>query len=191
MSAVTTTSSPGPSGEHERVNDSPEGARPLAEGIGVEVRCVAWQPLKVEVLRMAGDELEHFIAVMRVEAVPHDGERTAHLASEVAQGLDDVSGVEATLLVACVEARWRAPVRGHQSDDAGNLAPFVPAAQQRRVPHHGPGGSYSGPKRTTHLVHEGNGPPVRSSPLLMRGQSRLSHASTSSSLRCSARVRGC
>ena len=71
----------------------------VAALLGVQVGGVARQPLEVEVAGVARDEGLRLGAAVLVEAVPHDGEGTAHLPAEVAQGGDDVIAGKGTFLV--------------------------------------------------------------------------------------------
>jgi hypothetical protein len=162
----------------------------IAQLLGIQLRRIGRQPLQAVVVRMGGYKRLHDLRAVGVEPVPDDDQRPVDLAPEVAQSGDDLLAMDAAAEVAGVQPGWSSQ-RRDQGDDAGDLPPLTEPAQDRRPAAAGPGGAEAGPKRVTRLVHEGNGAPCSTSPLLTRGQSRLSQASTNSSSRSRARAIGC
>lgn len=156
----------------------------------VEFRRVAWQPLNAVVVGVSREKLADAHFAMRVQMIPDDEQRTPNLRAEVAQADNDLLAVNGPEHVAREQLRSAAIERCGDGDEARDFSPFRAAVQHGDAPDGGPRRPYAGPIRETCFVQEGNDPPASTSPLLMRGQSRLSHASINASLRSVARVAG-
>lgn len=121
----------------------------VARLLGIEFRGVGRQVGRREVPRVRGKEGGRPACPVRVEPVPDHEERRADLPAEVPQGQDHRRARDAAAEVSCIEATV-----GGDRDDAGDLAPFAHAAQQRRRAAAGPGGTRPLPEAMAGLIEE-------------------------------------
>lgn len=162
---------------------------PVAQLLRVHVRRVGRQPFDLVIVRMGSQEVLHQSGTMGFQAVPEHQQRSAELAPEVAQCGDDLLVMDAAAEVAGVQPRrpvqWRL-----EGDTTGDFASLAQPAEDRRPTNRRPGGAEAGPKGMPRLIQEGYGASCSASPFLMRGQSRVSQASTTASSRSRARAMG-
>lgn len=162
----------------------------VARLLGIELRCIAGEPFDPKIRRMPRHEGADALRAVGLEMVPHNGEGPTDPGAEVAQAHDDLRAMNRVQNVTRIEARRAAMERHRDRHQARHLAAFREAREDGGAPHRGPRRRYTGPKRETRFVQEGNDAPALTSPLFIRGQSRWSHARISASLRSRACVGG-
>ena len=158
--------------------------------LGIELGCVPGQPFEAKVARMAGKKGPDAFGPMRGQPVPHDDQRPADAAAKMPEADDHFSRPDAREEMARIDCGRRAVEGRRQRDETRDDAALRRAGETGGAADGRPRGGYAGPKRETRFVQEGNDVPAPTSPFLMRGQSRASHAAINSSFRSRARVVG-
>lgn len=157
---------------------------PVAQFLRVEVGRVGRQFLDEDV-SASFDVLLHTGRTMRLQAVPDDDDRARHVTLELLECRHNVRASHAVIEVAAED-----PPRQRQRDDGRHRAPAARAPKSRRLSLRRPGRGRAGQEPEARFVDEEDFGPDSASLFLIRGQSRVSHASTSSSSRSLGRGMG-
>ena len=150
---------------------------PVAEFLGIEVGRMRRQFLKEDVATFV-DVLDDAFGAMCLQPIPDDDDRTWHVALELLERLHNIFASDGV-----VEVPPKDPPRQRQRDDRRDGASSARAPQPRRLPLRRPSRCRARQEPEARFVDEEDFGPDSASLFLIRGQSRLSHASTNSSSR--------
>ncbi len=157
---------------------------PMTFLLGVQLRCIRWQPFHVD-LGVLGQECLDRTGAMELQPVPYDDQRPSDPTPEVFQMRDRVFTMDRMVEVLLVDlARHRQPDRGR------DLTPLAHSLLDGGLSAGCPG--RAGPQliREPRLIDEDDHGALAASFFLMRGQSWSSQARINSSSRSRARTAG-
>ena len=152
----------------------------LAAFFRVQVRGIRWKPCNVE-LGVPSEILLDHGRPMCCEPVPEEDHRTRDVPLKMLQGRHDVLTANRMLKVTLIKLAGQ-----RQADDRGQLPALAHTAQNRRLADGCPRGGRLGTKRKACLIDKYYLRPCALSLFLICGQSWVSQAWTSASLRSRA-----